>query len=40
MRHINVDQGKCRHDGICTDVCPRSIIEIKDGLVPQLAAGR
>ena len=39
MRHINVDQEKCRHDGICTAICPMSIIEMKDGLVPQLVAG-
>jgi nitroreductase/NAD-dependent dihydropyrimidine dehydrogenase PreA subunit len=39
MRHINVDQGKCKHDGICTEVCPMSIIEMRDGSTPQLAAG-
>ena len=39
MRHINVDQEKCRHDGICTAICPMSIIEMKDGLTPQLVAG-
>ena len=39
MRHINVDQEKCKHDGICTAICPMSIIEMKDGLVPQLVAG-
>jgi nitroreductase/NAD-dependent dihydropyrimidine dehydrogenase PreA subunit len=39
MRHINVDKGKCRHDGICTAVCPMSIIEMKGGLTPQLVAG-
>ena len=39
MRHINVDQDKCRHDGICTSVCPRSIIEMKEGHVPQLIGG-
>lgn len=39
MRHINVDQEKCRHDGICTAVCPMSIIEMKDGRVPELTAG-
>jgi nitroreductase/NAD-dependent dihydropyrimidine dehydrogenase PreA subunit len=39
MRHITVDQEKCKHEGICTAVCPMSIIEMKDGLVPQLAAG-
>lgn len=39
MDHITVDQEKCRHDGICTEVCPRNIIEMKDGSVPQLMAG-
>jgi len=39
MRHITVDQKKCRHDGICTAVCPMSIIEMKGGLVPNLVAG-
>jgi nitroreductase/NAD-dependent dihydropyrimidine dehydrogenase PreA subunit len=39
MRHITVDQEKCRHDSICTSICPMSIIEMKDGLMPQLAAG-
>lgn len=39
MRHISVDQEKCRHDGICTAVCPMSIIEMKDGKVPELTAG-
>lgn len=39
MRHIAVDQKKCKHDGICTAVCPMSIIEMKDGSLPNLAAG-
>jgi len=39
MSQINVDQEKCRHDGICTAVCPMSIIEMKDGAVPGLVAG-
>lgn len=39
MRHIIVDQKKCRHDGICTAVCPMSIIEMKGGLEPNLVAG-
>jgi len=39
MRHINVDQKQCRHDGICTAICPMSIIEMKEGSVPQLVAG-
>lgn len=39
MRQINVDQEKCRHDGICTAVCPMSIIEMKEDSVPQLLAG-
>jgi len=39
MRHISVDQEKCRYDGICTAVCPMGIIEMKDGSVPNLIAG-
>lgn len=39
MRHIYVNQEKCELDGICTAVCPRSIIEMKDSLLPQLVAG-
>ena len=39
MRHINVDQATCKHDGICTAVCPMSIIEMKAGSVPNLVAG-
>lgn len=39
MRHIIVDQKKCRHDGICTAVCPMSIIEMKAGSVPCLVPG-
>ncbi|OGU16382.1 MAG: hypothetical protein A2076_03095 [Geobacteraceae bacterium GWC2_53_11] len=39
MRHIMVDQKACKHDGICTAVCPMSIIEMKDGSVPNLVAG-
>jgi nitroreductase/NAD-dependent dihydropyrimidine dehydrogenase PreA subunit len=39
MSQINVDQEKCRHDGICTAVCPMSIIEMKDGSVPGLVTG-
>lgn len=39
MRHIIVDQKTCKHDGICTTVCPMSIIEMKDGSVPNLVAG-
>jgi nitroreductase/NAD-dependent dihydropyrimidine dehydrogenase PreA subunit len=39
MRHISVDQEKCRHDGICTAVCPVGIIEMKDGSLPNLIAG-
>lgn len=40
MRHINVDQDKCRHDGICTAICPISIIAMEDGQTPQLIAGQ
>ena len=39
MRQINVDQEKCRHDGICTAVCPMSIIEMKEGCLPGLIPG-
>jgi nitroreductase/NAD-dependent dihydropyrimidine dehydrogenase PreA subunit len=39
MRHITVDKSKCRHDGICTAVCPMSIIEMKGGMEPALVAG-
>lgn len=39
MRHIVVNQEKCRHDGICTVVCPMNIIEMKDDSLPQLTAG-
>jgi len=39
MRHIKVDQEKCKHDGICTAVCPMSIIEMKDGSLPLLTSG-
>ena len=39
MTHISVDENKCRHDGICTAVCPMSIIEMESGLVPTLSAG-
>ncbi len=39
MRHINVDQEKCKRDGICVAVCPMSIIDMKEGAVPTLAAG-
>ena len=39
MRYINVDHEKCKHDGICTAICPMSIIEMKEGAVPQLVAG-
>ncbi|MDD2310724.1 MAG: nitroreductase family protein [Desulfuromonadaceae bacterium] len=39
MRHINVDQKKCKFDGICSAVCPMGIIELKDGAtVPKLVA--
>jgi nitroreductase/NAD-dependent dihydropyrimidine dehydrogenase PreA subunit len=40
MNRINVDKERCKHDGFCVAVCPRSIIELKDDLsVPRLAAG-
>ena len=39
MRHITVDREKCKRDGICAAVCPMSIIEMKDGALPALAAG-
>jgi len=40
MTQINVEQEKCKLDGICAAVCPRSIIELKEGApVPSLIAG-
>lgn len=39
MNQINVDTGKCKHDGICAAVCPMSIIELKGGSAPALVAG-
>ena len=39
MNNIIVDKERCRHDGICAAVCPMSIIEMKDGSMPQLTAG-
>ena len=31
MPHIFVDERKCKADGICVDVCPLGIIEIREG---------
>ena len=39
MRQIIIDLEKCKHDGICTTVCPMSIIEMADGSAPKLVAG-
>jgi nitroreductase/NAD-dependent dihydropyrimidine dehydrogenase PreA subunit len=39
MNSIIVDKEKCRRDGICLAVCPMSIVEMKDGLLPELTAG-
>lgn len=40
MTQINVDQHKCKFDGICSAVCPMGIIELRDGsTVPKLIAG-
>jgi nitroreductase/NAD-dependent dihydropyrimidine dehydrogenase PreA subunit len=40
MTQINVDQEKCKHDGVCAAVCPMGIIALKDGsTVPGLVAG-
>lgn len=40
MRHITVDHKKCRHDGICTTVCPMGIIEMQAATTPNLIAGQ
>ncbi|MDD5287099.1 MAG: nitroreductase family protein [Desulfuromonadaceae bacterium] len=40
MSQINVEQEKCKLDGICAAVCPMNIIELKEGSpVPKLMAG-
>jgi len=38
MNQLNVDTGKCKHDGICAAVCPMNIIELKEG-IPALVTG-
>jgi nitroreductase/ferredoxin len=30
MSLFTVDETKCKHDGICADICPRGLIEMKD----------
>jgi nitroreductase/NAD-dependent dihydropyrimidine dehydrogenase PreA subunit len=39
MAQINIDPAKCKHDGICTMVCPMGIIEMEGDSVPKLGAG-
>lgn len=39
MSLLDIDESKCRRDGICVAVCPPRIIELNDGSpVPTLAA--
>jgi nitroreductase/NAD-dependent dihydropyrimidine dehydrogenase PreA subunit len=40
MSLINADPKKCKRDGICTEVCPAGIIELKDkDAFPSLVVG-